>query len=178
MNITINDNEINHVFIDVDDTLLQTSRTLDKFSKYKVTYCHSAFQGRWFDAQAVLDNLDNLMYIPQYEDAARFVMFLHDNDVSFEIISAARDQADGRANRTNNIADILAACGKTIRFFDSDESKLAYLNEHVTPNTLTIDDKESILMKISGVRLLVNKDVNSDALTFTEILDMIKGLDE
>jgi hypothetical protein len=169
----IHDQEITHVFIDVDDTLIKTSRTLDQFSKYTVKQKTSAFKGRWFDPEDVLNHLDNEMYIPQYEDAARFIMYLHDNDISFEIISAARDQGAGRANRTNNIQDILTACGKSVHFFDDDESKLAYLNQHVTADTLTIDDKPSILTKISGVRILVNPDVNSDALTFTEILGEI-----
>lgn len=155
----------NNIFIDVDDTLIKTTLTLDSFSKYPVLFSKHPLDGRWQDFEDVVINYDNALLVPLYEGVNELFELLKDNNVT--IISAAPKSGESRNNRINS----LGKYGSLIKFFDNDTTKRKYLERHVTKKDLIIDDKESILYNMKCDTLLINSDVNSNGISILNLVE-------
>lgn len=158
--------EFKKIFIDIDDTLIKTTLTLDQFSKYPKAPVHP-LNGRWKDFDDVIIHLNNTLAIPLYEGVLELFFLLKNQD--FRIISAAPNIESSRVNKINALKEL--NLNSEILFFDSDVDKLKFLKENALElNDLVIDDKLSILNELQCSTLLVNKDLNNNALSIEDLV--------
>lgn len=158
--------EFKKIFIDIDDTLIKTTKTLDQFSKYPLTPVHP-LNGRWKDFDDVIIHLNDTLYIPLYEGVLELFFLLKNRN--FRIVSASPDIKFSRVNKINALKEL--NLNSEILFFESDDDKIIFLKEHASElNDLVIDDKQCILDQLSCSTLLVNKDLNNNALSIEDLV--------
>jgi len=154
------------IYVDVDDTLIQTTLTMDAFSQHPIKSCHPA-KGRWQDIDFVMEHYNWPIDVPLYAGAAEFVNRFRKQ---IQVVSAAPDIGVSRANRQHAVDPL----GVSIKFFDDDASKLKFLKTHVKSGDYVIDDKESIISGLdTGVCILVNTDLNPGGVNWKTILEML-----
>lgn len=157
--------------LDVDDTLLKTTLTLDTFSDNVREGVHP-LNGRWSDIDSVMWYYDNTpMLIDVYSGVVSLLKSLEGKNVV--VCSAARVSPYGRCNRLRSLQHL----NVSIKFFETDHAKIEYINTIASESTTILDDKLSVLNAIKvGRKVLANPDVNgSDAIS---IEDFVRGMNE
>ena len=157
--------------LDVDDTLLKTTLTLDTFSDDIREGVHP-LNGRWTDIDSVMWHYDNTpMLIDVYAGVVSLLMFLEGKNVV--VCSAARVSPYGRCNRLRSLQHL----NVPIKFFETDHAKIEYINTIVSESTTILDDKLSVLNAIKvGRKVLVNPDVNGSGAISIE--DFVRSMNE
>lgn len=158
------------IFIDVDDTLIQTTLTMDQFSNH-VNYGVSARDGRWGDnIDEVMSNYDNVLVVEPYPLSSDLINTLQVMKVYINIFSSAPDIGFGRKNRENAVNKV---CDLPITFFNNDDDKHLKLKQLTHENSLTIDDKPHILVGLQGQTILMNPDINPGGMSISELIGYI-----
>jgi hypothetical protein len=145
--------EYGTIYLDVDDTLIKTTLTLDQYSKHPIIPVHPS-QGRWEDFIDVIQYYDQPIKIPLYEGVEELFDLLKSQQV--KVISAAPDINYSRQNRVNAIGHLT-----DIQFFDSDLDKIEFLKSTVDRDDLVVDDKYLVLNDITCYTILINKELNN-----------------
>lgn len=156
------------VYIDVDDTLIQTTETLKAmFPEGNIDY-------------SVLETF--ILDIEPFDDAKVFLNWLLNIDSGkVNIISAAKPTEISHNNRISAVNKICPGIGDKIRFFDTQEDKLKFLQDTTRSrcDILIIDDKYDLLTKLKfGVKILVNASVNQNkqVVSFSNLMGMLCAL--
>jgi len=163
------------IFIDIDDTLIQTTLTLDKCSKFPVDTTKHPHHGRWLDFSDVVENYNNPIDVPMYAGAEELLAMLWAHPAiggagnNFIIISAAPDIGHGRQNRINALGKWYDKIGVT--FFASDAEKIVFLNRFAMKRDVIIDDKEIILRNRACDTVLANADINTQGCDLRDLVN-------
>jgi len=155
-----NFSKYNVIYIDVDDTLIQTTLTLDRFSKFPIKEGVHPINGRWNDLEDIVLHYNDYLEVPLYDGVKKLLSLINK-----KVISAAPDISVSRENRTRSLLGL-----SYIDFFDNDEEKIDYLKKTITENDLIIDDKEKVLYNMKCDTLLVNNDLNKEGVSIKELV--------
>lgn len=146
-------------FIDVDDTLIKTTKTLDKYAN-KVYTKYKEIDKRWDNHEKIIEILNFPLVIEPYEGTKELVSTLENMSSHLIICSACPEIKYSRQNRRNAVKKITDI---PILFFDSDNDKKRFLENNTDYESITIDDKKHILKNLKGTTVLINPELNPDA---------------
>lgn len=156
------------VFVDLEDTLIQSTLTMDKLSNAPVSHDTHPAHGRWADLRHVHHRTMEKLDIPLYAGADLLLnMLLMSKPHHTVIMSAMPPVGQNRQNAIN-------ALGKwndhfKVIYLESSDAKAVFLRRYATKNDVILDDD---LIAVKGQicdTLLVNSDINQNGCSLLDL---------
>lgn len=156
------------VFVDLDDTLIQTTLTLDKLSNAPVSHDTHPSAGRWADTHRVYEKSLGIIDIPLYAGADLLLnMLLMSKPHHTVIVANVEDKGQNWNNRINALG--IWNDHFHMVFLGSSATKIDFLRRYaMRGDVIVTSDLIAVKGQICGT-LLVNPDINQNGCSLLDL---------